>query len=520
MSPASDASLVPLVTAMRTGHGTLGPMSSLSALLATHTDLDELQMEHLQRLVGEWQLLADLSFADLLLWVEVDDGGFLCVAQCRPTTGPTAHIADLVGQFRRGARASALNVAAHEMRIFRESDPDWSDDVPVRHEAIPVTRAGEVVAVLGRDSNLTSVRGPSQLELAYLQSAADLAVMVADGTFPGAGPEIDHGLVPRVGDGLVRLDAAGKVLYASPNALSAFRRLGSQEDLIGRPFADLLGPSLRDPLQTGYLVERVEAAMEGVNTGGQEVEGGGATVLFRPIPLIPRGERLGALVLLQDVTELRRRDRQILSKDATIREIHHRVKNNLQTVAALLRMQARRVSAPQARTALEEAMRRVTAIALVHETLSVAGEDEVRFDEVVDKLLVVLSEVTGAVGRIELRRSGSFGDLTAAVATPLVMVLSELVQNSVEHGFGETGSGTVEVSATRERASLSVAVVDDGVGLPAGFDVTKSDRLGLQIVRTLADSELDAAVEWRSRAGDAQGTLTTMRLDLAKLEIR
>ena len=296
-------------------------MPSLSALLATQTQLDERQADHLQRLVGEWQLLADLSFADLLLWVPVGDD-FVCAAQCRPTTGPTAHVVDRVGEFRRGGRAGALRIAADEKRIFRESDPDWADDVPVRHEAIPVLCDGEVVAVLGRDSNLTSMRGPSQLEVAYLQSASDLAAMVADGTFPGS--EAVDGPAPRVGDGLLRLDSDGVVIYASPNALSAFRRIGALGDVLGETFGEALGSALRDPLQAGYLVERVEAAVEGVHAGGQEVEGGGATVMFRPLPLIPRGERLGALVLMQDVTELRRRDRQIMSKDATIREIHHR----------------------------------------------------------------------------------------------------------------------------------------------------------------------------------------------------
>ena len=420
-------------------------MSALSVLLAAHTDLDDDEVSHLQRLVREWQLLADLSFADLLLWVVDAASGtdelFLCVAQCRPTTGPTAHIADRVGQLRRGERASALRVAVTERRICRESDPDWTDDVPVRHEAIPVQFGGKVIAVLARDANLTSVRGPSQLELAYLQSAADLAVMVADGTFPVPAAVGDDGPGPRVGDGLLRLDADARVLYSSPNALSAFRRLGAGGDVLGQRFVDALGSALPDPLAAADLLERIGAAVHGQSVGGIEVEGSGATVSFRTLPLVPHGEHLGALVLLQDVTELRRRDRQIMSKDATIREIHHRVKNNLQTVAALLRLQARRVSAPQARTALEEAMRRVRAIALVHETLSVADEDSVAFDEVVDRLMGILGEVTGAEGRVELRRTGSFGELSAALASPLVLVLAELVHNAVEHGFGETGPG-------------------------------------------------------------------------------
>ena len=156
--------------------------------------LNEAQIAHVQRLVGEWQLLADLAFADLLLWVPVEvssegDVTFLCAAQCRPTTGPTAYLFDQVGSMLYGHRAAPLRIALQEGRIYREGEPDWDGDLPIRREAIPIRVDGIVVAVLGRDSNLASVRSPSQLELVYLQSAADLSAMVADGSFPG--PESD-----------------------------------------------------------------------------------------------------------------------------------------------------------------------------------------------------------------------------------------------------------------------------------------------------------------------------------------
>lgn len=487
-------------------------MSALSSLLRRHSQLEDDQISHLQRLVAQWQLLADLSFADLLLWLPVEDG-FICVAQCRPTTGPTAHIADRVGQRSQRSRAAALCIASTEERIFRESDPDWTDDLPVRHEAIPVVFGGNVIAVLGRDSNLRSVRGPSQLELTYLQSAADLAMMIADGTFPAQLAGADEGPVPRVGDGLLRLDPQARVLYASPNALSALRRMGTAGDVVGAAFADLIGASIADGLESADLIDSVTCAASGSPTASREIQAGSTVVLFWPLPLTPRGERLGALVLLQDVTELRSRDRQILSKDATIREIHHRVKNNLQTVAALLRLQARRVAAPQARAALEEAMRRVSAIALVHETLSTAGDDAVDFDSVMDRLLAILDDVTGAAGRITLRRVGSFGDLPSALATSLVMVLAELVQNAVEHGYGAQGHGGVEVRAHRARDALVVSVADDGAGLPANFDPSRSDRLGLQIVRTLASADLHTEVEWAGQA-EGSGTIATLSVNL------
>src|SRR6266571_1319054 len=145
-------------------------MSSLSDLLAARTSLDDAQVSHVQRLVGEWQLIADLSFSDLLLWAPGADGSFLCVAQCRPTTGPTAYVHDQVGVVIRGGRATPMRVALTEGRIYREADPDWDGDLPIRREAIPVRLGGAVIAVLGRDSNLASVRPPSQLERRTLAS--------------------------------------------------------------------------------------------------------------------------------------------------------------------------------------------------------------------------------------------------------------------------------------------------------------------------------------------------------------
>jgi two-component sensor histidine kinase len=187
-----------------------------------------------------------------------------------------------------------------------------------------------------------------------------------------------------------------------------------------------------------------------------------------------------------------------MSKDATIREIHHRVKNNLQTVAALLRLQARRVSMPEARAALEESMRRVSSIALVHETLSVSIEEEVDFDEVVDRLLAMLSDVMGSSQRIQVRRAGSFGEMAAETATAMVLILTELVQNAIEHAFPSERDGLVEVVAARERGKLTVSIRDDGIGLPTDFSSDRSDRLGLQIVNTLVSTELNGTVSFRS----------------------
>ncbi|GLW06298.1 histidine kinase [Microtetraspora sp. NBRC 13810] len=479
-------------------------MPTLSDLAFRHTELDNVDLDWMHSLVSDWQLLADLSFADLVLWVPLRDGtGWIAVAQMRPTTGPTVYHDDVVGTVAAKGERPLIDTAWNERRICREGDPDWSSGVPVREETIPVRRpaegapGGRYLGVIQRSTNLSSARTPSRLELTYLQSASDLAQMVAEGRFPFSGEEPILVRSPRVGDGLLRLDRAGRVTYASPNALSAYRRLGLNADLVGAELGWVTASLC-------YGDEPVDESLMVVASGRApretEVESGGTIVQLRAIPLIVGGGRIGALVLIRDVTELRRRERELMTKDATIREIHHRVKNNLQTVAALLRLQARRLRVPEGREALEEAVRRVGSIAIVHETLSHAPEEFVDFDDIADRVIGMTGEVSAPEAQVTPRRVGTFGVLPAAIATPLAMVLTELLQNAVQHGF-EQRSGKLQVIVSRGAERLDVLVSDDGKGLPEDFDLETSKSLGLQIVRTLVVGELAGRLSIDPRPG-------------------
>jgi two-component sensor histidine kinase len=473
-------------------------VSTLSDLLAEHTRLSGDAVDHLQRVVAEWQLLADLSFADFLLWVplpgdageDTEDGTarFLCIAQCRPTTTLTAHPDDMVGTVAVSTDHPQLHRALGETRICREEDPVWRLGVPVRREVIPVLFDQRAVAVLSRDTNLAVPRVPSSLEIAYLGG-------------------------PRVGDGLIRLDASGAVVFASPNALSAYHRMGHAADLMGARLSPLTRSLIADPFDATEVAQRIRAALDGQSSTRFEAETRhGASVLFRALPLRPKGKAAGALVLVRDVTEVKRKDRALLSKDATIREIHHRVKNNLQTVAALLRLQSRRTSSNEARDALTESVRRITSIAMVHETLSLSVDERLDLDELVDRLIPMMGDLAGTDGRVSVRREGQFGVMSADRATPLVLVLTELLQNAFEHAYPSPERGEVVVSVERSAKWLDVAISDDGVGLPRGFSLERTERLGLQIVRTLVDTELRGSLSLRRR--ERRGTKAVLRIPL------
>src|SRR5262249_6239060 len=162
--------------------------------------------------------------------------------------------------------------------------------------------------------NLSSVRTPSRLELTYLDIASVLAQMISSGRFPMPGEEPNLVRSPRVGDGLLRLDEGGRVIYASPNAESAYRRLGLTTELVDTQ----LGETTAQLCYNGApMDESPTVVLSGKTPREIEVEANGSVVQLRTIPLIDGTGRVGAVVLLRDVTELRWRDRELMTKDAT-----------------------------------------------------------------------------------------------------------------------------------------------------------------------------------------------------------
>lgn len=314
-------------------------------LAISRTALLPEELAHLGELVAQWQLLADLSFADLTLWVPLRSdarswpSGHLAIAHIRPTTAATVFSDDPIGSEITWGSRTRIDQALSSSEIVRDNQEEKVGDHLVREEAIPVHFKDHVIAVISRMRNVETMRTPSKLELNYREMANQIHRMISQGSFPIIGDLHLTESAPRVGDGMIRLDPNGSITYASPNAASAFNRLGWQ--------SELLHLNLGETIDALNRSARIEASEEGwpVTLSGRhlrrrEFENQDAIVDFLAIPLLEGRDRIGALILVRDVTELRRKERALLTKDATIREIHHRVKNNLQTVSALLRLQA------------------------------------------------------------------------------------------------------------------------------------------------------------------------------------
>ena len=471
-------------------------MATLRETAERFGPLTDAEADWLALLTADWQIIADLAFADLVMWREVPDG-FVAVAQCRPSTGPTVHQDDAVGTMARPTRAAHLRRALDEGVMVASREPRWDETYAVREDALPVVMNGRAVAVLTREVSQVVSRSSSRLELNYKGASDDLLRMITRGEFPVhtsvTGPKRG---APRVGDGVLRLDSVGHVTYASPNALSCFHRLGVHGPLVNKSLPRVTSELVTDH---GLIDETLAMVVMGRAAWRTDLEVKGACLSLRAIPVMEDGERSGAVLLCRDVSELRRRERELITKDATIREIHHRVKNNLQTVAALLRLQSRRVEAPEAKEALAEAMRRVSTIALVHETLSGTLDELVNFDDLAGRSMRMSAEVASPGVQVKIVREGDFGLIPAQFASSLALVITELVTNAVEHGFVGREHGTITVTARRDKDELDVLIADDGVGLSA-----KPTGLGSQIVTTLVENELGGSLSWKRVEGGSE----------------
>jgi two-component sensor histidine kinase len=468
-------------------------MARLEELIKGKCALTSDQIHRLHELTADWQMLSDLSFADLILWVPLRKDskswptGHIAVAHIRPTTAATVFAHDVIGdEISWGARGR-IDAALSNGEIIRDSEPELIGDVMIKEETIPVSFNGQVIATISRHRNSDLMRSPGRLELNYREIAHNLYRMVAEGTFPYPDAIAVFDPLPRVGDGLIRLDVSGVISYASPNARSAFSRLGWKNELesysLGE-IAESLIVKRQDPHE-----QALKSALSGKALRRVECENSEGTIDLLVMPLTQGVDRVGAIVLLHNITEVRRRDRELVTKDATIREIHHRVKNNLQTVSALLRLQARRIEDPAASVALEEAVRRIGSIALVHETLSGSSGETVAFDDVLDRLLTHARELSPRMNAISIERVGEVGPLEPRLATPLALVVTELIHNALEHGLAIEGD-LLQIQVKRSATECTIDIFDNGVGLPEGFDPITSSHLGLQIVRTLTENEL------------------------------
>jgi PAS domain S-box-containing protein len=326
-----------------------------------------------------------------------------------------------------------------------------------------------------------------------------------------------RGLLESAPDGIVVVDTKGKISIINSQTEKLFGY--SKEELIGQPIEILVPTHIKSShveMRNGYIANPHTRPMgAGRLLSGRRKDG---TVFPVEISLSPLETEQGTLItsIVRDITDRRKAEDEIKAtlkekeallseKEALLKEIHHRVKNNLQVTSSLLRLQSDYIKDEHARELFSESQNRIRSMALVHEKLYRSSDlSRINFYEYSESLAQLLLRSFGVdQSLIKFNMLGNPVYLSIENAVPCGLIINELLSNSLKHAFPDKKTGHVSISVKAgTNDSISISVVDNGIGLPEDFDFQKLDTLGLQLVRTLT-TQLNGRIEINSQKGTA-----------------
>ena len=463
----------------------------------------------LDKVIISLPIMADLSRSDLLLYRALDADRAVVIAHARPHSVSSVHAQNQTGQCTSRREFPLLTrVLAGQRESGATTQGQPGESVQKEIWSVRGASGTTVIAAMCVETTIVEVARHHKRSPVFRTALRDLQHMLVRGEIRGAESLSSFG----EHDGILFVDARRQIRYVSGVAENLYRKLGHAESLLRHTITGL-----------GTNESSFFAAIEGGRCVESETHEGQLIWIRKAIPVRETQPRLplasadsspwkGILLTVSDVTDSRRREQELLVKAAMIQEIHHRVKNNLQTIASLLRMQSRRVQDPTAHTLIDEAVNRILSVAVVHEFLSHDEGSVISIREVAQR--IVNHTVQGIIDPdkgIHLALRGGGFSLVAQQATACALVINELVQNAVEHGFADRSGGTIIVNLIEEEGNAVIEIADDGEGLPPDFDLDRSSSLGLRIVQTLVREDLKGTFELTDSAANSRGVRAMVR---------
>ena len=448
-------------------------MSTLRSLCQEHTSLTEEAIAALEQVEYSLPYLADITgtdvFIDVLTRNDVDS---VVVAWASPGER-SAYRRSVVGELAYPSSEPAVYRTLKTGQPSRDVRGVSQEGVPIAQTVVPIRDGAQnVIGVLIMERDISEeLRQEEHVE--FLSQTAERLSKTLMYLSTG-GSTFDDWL----GNGIFVLNSRGKITFANKSAAQMFRESCGMEPL-GQDFCfGLVGVS-----GLGELLDQLKEPME--------IAVSGRNYLFQAHPLVTYAELSGCVVSLQDITDLRRKEQALNAQSLVIKEIHHRVKNNLQNVAALLRLQMRRSGSEFIRAEFTESINRIISIAMVHEVFAHASWDFIDLKHLARRILEGLVHSAVLPGQtIAARVEGEEVELSSKQAVPLALVINELITNSLKHGIGNRPNGEIVVHIVSRGGQVILSVLDNGPEPAADFGQIPSNHLGLQIVDSLVREQL------------------------------
>jgi two-component sensor histidine kinase len=463
-------------------------MPTIQELCSAMTDLTPEEINEVIRIESQLQVMADLYgsdvFIDCLVKDRIDQA--VVVAHAQPETGPSLYSSKIVGQPILRDNEPGVFYCFSSGEYITGTRAITNETVTVEQKVLPVkSSSGKVICVIILEQDISRQVIQEQAVQLFRETAVDLGetlweVAVAETNLPSL-----------IHEGVILCNSEYLFTYMNPTARSWFEKVNLRSPEVGSPLS-LVCFGVLDQLMRSAYEKGVEA---------KEFSFGDNVAMIKAIS-IRRGQQFkGGLILLTDVTELREKEKQLMIKSAVIKEIHHRVKNNLQTISSLLRLQMRRTTSEEIRDAFKDSIHRIKTIALVHETLSQTGIDSIELNGLVIRIVSMLIQTSRHPETdIQFDVSGDSVILLSEQATPVALVINELVQNCLDHAFNNRASGSIHIHVERATSEVLLRIQDDGTGIDLG-SVEEGNTLGTRIVRTLVVEDLGGDLRYEVDGG-------------------
>ncbi|KIL39779.1 histidine kinase [Gordoniibacillus kamchatkensis] len=477
-------------------------MASIAELILGHTILSPDDVEVIEDLARQLQFIADVTQSDVFIDCPLaDKSSALVVAEAHPSAAPSLYKSSVTGQRAYAHNEPAVMFCLASGQQVIGSRGISQEMIAMEQNVVPIVSrsSGKVIGALIMEKDISAKVQQEKdverlMETTKQLSETLLTVAMSEGRMQS----IMH-------EGIVLFDERETVTYANPRALDMLGKIGHAAAVEGRSVAELFYGKLSR-----------ERVLEQAGILREELQIGSAALELKAVMIYREQQAVGGLVLIRDISELKEKEKKLIIQSAVMKEIHHRVKNNLQTVSSLLRLQMRRTKIAEAENVYRDSINRINSIAIIHEMLAYDGLELIRFNDVADRVVKnIVSQAAKLDQNIRTRICGDELILPSDMATTLALVTNELVQNCVAHAFSDRAAGNIDISLQHSGRIVSLCVADNGRGIDPAGRAAKKDRLGLKITETLVQENLNGTM---SIDTGAQGTAVQIRFPLTNAQ--
>lgn len=445
--------------------------------------------------------MANLMKADVFIDCATRESGVaIVVAEAKPSMHKSMYKESVVGEYAfrhnepAALRTLELGMPTRDLRAITQEDQIVKQNVvPIKNEE------GKVIACLIVESDVYD----KEKDNARMQILSETTEQLTESLMDVMNDRVH--IHSYLNDGIVIFDKRGFSQSLNSVAAQLYRKLGYLDELMGIPFDNLVldGSRFEDIVGTN-------------NTKHSEVTIGNITLKVKYASMkLNNSDMAGIIMVIKDITDEKAIEKELITKSVAIREIHHRVKNNLQTIASLLKLQSRRIENDEAKRAFEESINRVISIAVTHEILAQKGVDDVDIKTILERVILNAINITSDYKSIELRITGDTFDISSDLATSIALVLNELVQNSIQYAFVGRDKGIIEIKIQKGIQYSSILITDDGIGY--NIENARQGSLGMKIVKSIIIDKLKGCFTIES---DENGTRVNfdfkMKVDLTE----